>query len=93
MAETASPRHGRSKRQWGWLRSHLPEEEFHDGPCLPLRRGLLRRKSLDCYAEYFPPSLPLTFPEMTTLQGRTFLLSGVTLLACMGISKNHRHPG
>jgi hypothetical protein len=40
--------------------------------------GPLRPESYDCYAEYFPLSQPFSFPEMATLPGRSFSLSGVT---------------
>ncbi len=40
--------------------------------------GPLRPESYDCYAEYFPPIQPFSFPEMTTQPGRSFSLNGVT---------------
>lgn len=40
--------------------------------------GPLRPESYDCYSEFFPLSLPFSYPEMVTLPGRSFSLSGVT---------------
>jgi hypothetical protein len=64
----------------GWLRSKTPSSSSSakNPACSFDYPGPLRPKSLDCYAEYFPLSLPFSFPEMTTLQGRNFSLSGVT---------------
>lgn len=40
--------------------------------------GPLRPESYDCYTDFFPLSLPFSYPEMATVLGRSFSLSGVT---------------